>query len=227
MAKRKLFITGTDTDVGKTVVACALLHTANTNGLTTAAIKPVAAGCEITEQGLRNGDALALMEAMSIQLPYAQINPVALADPIAPHIAAQREGKRLTVDRLNGFCNGILMQPADMVLVEGAGGWQVPLNPRETLADLAISLQLDVVLVVGMKLGCINHATLTAEAIQRDGLKLVGWVANCIDPDMSCQQENLAALTTLLPAPCLGVIPHLVPVDAESASAYLELNKML
>lgn len=227
MAKKKFFITGTDTDVGKTLIATGLLHAAAAAGLTTAAIKPVAAGCELTADGLRNADALALMEAMTLELPYEEVNPVALAAPIAPHIAAKQENKLLAVSRLAGFCNGVLMAPCDLVLVEGAGGWRVPLNQGETLAHLAMTLKLPVILVVGMKLGCINHALLTAEAIKRDGLVLAGWVANRVDPDMSCYEENLLTLQTLLQAPCLGDVPFLSEPDAAQVAGHLNIQAVL
>ncbi|WP_439134532.1 dethiobiotin synthase, partial [Pseudomaricurvus sp.] len=127
MAKHKFFIAGTCTDVGKTLVACGILEKARQQGLTTAAVKPVAAGCEQTDEGLRNGDALALQDAMTMELAYEQVNPVAFEPPIAPHIAAMQEDKQLSVVRLAGFCSGVLMQPSDLALVEGAGGWRVPL----------------------------------------------------------------------------------------------------
>jgi len=225
MARKKFFIAGTDTDVGKTFVACALLEKFRQLGLETVAVKPVAAGCEATPQGLRNDDALHLQSAMTAQLPYDQVNPIAFEPAIAPHIAAMREGRRLSVSRLEGFCNGVLMRTADVALVEGAGGWRVPLNPRETLADLAKTLNIPVILVVGMRLGCINHALLTAEAIARDGLRLAGWVANRADPDMSCYKENVMTLTTLLDAPLLGEIPH--SNNHQTASQYLSVEALL
>lgn len=222
---KKFFIAGTDTDVGKTLVACALLEKARQQGLVTAAIKPVAAGCEQTPKGLRNDDALQLQQAMTADLAYEQINPVALAPAIAPHIAAEQAQKRLRVAQLSGFCRGVMMQRSDLLLVEGAGGWRVPLNSVETLADLAKDLQLPVILVVGMKLGCINHALLTAEAIARDGLPLAGWVANSV-AGMSVYPENLNTLRHLLRAPCLGVIPALDDVNGVSAATYLDLTPL-
>jgi dethiobiotin synthetase len=206
---RHYFISGTDTDVGKTLVACGLLRAAALRGLRTLAIKPVAAGAELTENGLRNEDALMLMAAMTEVLPYQQVNPVLLEPAIAPHIAAEQVGKRITVSQLAGICRGVMMQPADFILIEGAGGWRVPLNRHELLSDLASELQAPVILVVGMKLGCINHALLTAEAIRADGLRLAGWVANQIDPDMACVEENLATLNAMLDAPCIGIVPYL------------------
>ncbi len=214
------FVTGTDTEVGKTAVACALLHRAAQEGMRTAAVKPVAAGCD--EQG-QNEDALALMAAMTESMPYQQVNPVALAPAIAPHIAAQQAGRRLQASRLAGFCRGVMSGPADFVLIEGAGGWRVPLGPRETFADIARELQVGVILVVAMRLGCINHALLTAEAIRRDGLPLVGWVANSPGSTMSCYEENLTTLRESLGAPLLGEIPFLTPWDPKIAADRLKL----
>ena len=221
------FVTGTDTDVGKTFVACALLAAANQRGLTTAAVKPVAAGCEATPEGLRNDDALALQEAMSLPLSYEQINPITLEPAIAPHIAAARAGKNITVDRLVGFCRGVMMQRADFTLIEGAGGWRVPLNGRETLAELPKALNIPVILVVGMRLGCINHALLSAEAIHRDGLQIAGWVANRTEAEMSCYDENLASLKARLPFLCLGEIPNLPGAAAAEVAIHLDIDKLI
>lgn len=225
--KRKYFITGTDTDVGKTFVASALLHAANRQGLTTAAVKPVAAGCQQTEAGLRNSDALNLQQAASLTLPYQQINPVALEPAIAPHIAAEEAGQRMQAGRLAGFCRGVFMHGADMTLVEGAGGWRVPLNERETFADIVRELQIPVVLVVGMKLGCINHALLTVEAIQRDGLQLAAWVANSPQPQMERFAENLQTLQQQIPAPLLGVVPHQQTPKPEQAIDCLNIEPLI
>lgn len=221
---KTFFVTGTDTEVGKTAVSCALLRAAAGRGLRTAAVKPVAAGCDA--QG-RNEDALALSACMTESLPYAQVNPVALPDAVAPHIAARRAGRNLRVAQLAGLCRGVMLGGADVVLVEGAGGWRVPVNERETLADLARDLQAPVILVVGMRLGCINHALLSAEAIRGDGLALAGWVANQPGPRMACHEENLATLRELLPAPLLGEIPRLAPFDAQEASACVDIQALL
>lgn len=208
MSRRAFFVTGTDTGVGKTYAACALLRAASAAGLSTLGLKPVAAGCEETDGGLRNEDALALMAASTVALPYAQVNPFALRAALAPHIAAAQEGRRLRSAQITGLVRGALMQGrADFTLVEGAGGWRVPLNENETLADVARELALPVLLVVGIRLGCINHALLTAEAIRHDGLRLAGWVANAIDPQMEAQQENIDTLRERLAAPLLGVVP--------------------
>lgn len=218
------FITGTDTEVGKTAVSCALLHAAGAAGLTTAAVKPVAAGCDADGH---NEDALALQAAMSLALPYAQVNPVALQPAIAPHIAAAQAGRSLSADRLAGLCRGVMHSGADLVLVEGAGGWRVPLGPRETLADVAIALGVDVIMVVAMRLGCINHALLTAEAIRADGLHLAGWVANQPGSPMACHAENLDTLQRLLPAPLLGEVPSITPFNAEKAAQHIDISKLV
>lgn len=218
---KTFFVTGTDTEVGKTAVSCALLKAAAARGLTTAAVKPVAAGCDA--QG-HNEDAVQLMEAMTQPLEYMQVNPVALQEAIAPHIAAEREERRLQASRLVGLCRGVMMTRADFILIEGAGGWRVPINPRETLADVARQLQVPVILVVGMRLGCINHALLTAEAISRDGLPLAGWVANRVEPQMTCYEENLQALRERIRAPLLGEVPHIHPWNAEKAAKCIEIG---
>lgn len=220
MAKKAFFIAGTDTNVGKTLIAAGLLVAAKNIGLTTAALKPVAAGCARTEAGLRNADALLLQSVITEPFVYEQINPIALEAAIAPHIAAQQEKRVLSADRLAGFCRGSLNQ-ANLTLIEGAGGWRVPLNPSETMADLARILRVPVILVVGMRLGCISHATLTAEAIRNDGLALAGWVANCVDADMPVLQENIQSLMARIPAPCLGVVPWLDQAQPDAVAAAL------
>ena len=227
MAGEQFFICGTDTDVGKTLVATGILAAANTKGMATVGLKPVAAGCEETDQGLRNQDALLLQQTMSLKLPYEQINPIALAEPMAPHLAAAKAGRRLKVSQLAGYCRGALTQRSDFAVVEGAGGWRVPLNHNETLADLAIEMSLPVILVVGVKLGCINHALLTVEAIRNDGLALAGWVANQIDESMLCYEENLETLKAMIPAPCLGVVPYLTAPTAEAVSAFLDIDLVI
>ncbi|MBT6593803.1 MAG: dethiobiotin synthase [Porticoccaceae bacterium] len=221
MAKQWLFITGTDTDVGKTVVACGFLAAANQQGLRTAAIKPVAAGCEVTEQGMTNSDALQLQAAASHKLSYQQINPVALEPAIAPHIAAAEAGLRMSASRLVGYCRGVSLMPVDTVVVEGAGGWRVPINSRETLADVARELECAVIVVVGMRLGCLNHALLTMEAIRRDGLQIAGWVANILDPEMPRLQENIDTLKQCINEPCLGTVPRLDDLSAERVADFL------
>lgn len=218
---RAWFVTGTDTGVGKTAVSCGLLAAAAGLGWRTAAVKPVAAGCD--ERG-QNEDALRLQVAMTEKLDYSQINPVALAAAIAPHIAAELEGKRLQASRLAGLCRGVMSGGADFTLIEGAGGWRVPINPRETLADLAIELRLGVIMVVGMRLGCINHALLTAEAIRRDGLQLAAWVANQPGPRMARHEENLDTLRHILPAPLLGDVAFSPDWQADDIARHINIH---
>jgi len=223
MAKKILFITGTDTDIGKTVVATGLLQAANQQGLRSAAIKPVAAGCEDRGSGPQNDDALQLQSVASYQLSYQQVNPVALGPAVAPHIAAQEQGRRLSASRLSGFCRGLTLLPIDILVIEGAGGWRVPLNSRETMADIPKQLSSEVILVVGIRLGCINHALLTAQAIRSDGLKIAGWVGNIMDPDMLGLDENIDTLKQMLVEPCLGVIPRLSDISPQQVATHLTI----
>ena len=218
------FVTGTDTEIGKTTIAAGLLHAARQQGLSTAAAKPVASGCVRTADGLRNDDALALLAQCSLPLHYEEVNPLAFAPAIAPHLAAREVGIKLDVASLLPPVQAILARGADFSLVEGAGGWRVPLAGEENLSDLAVALAIPVILVVGVRLGCINHALLSAEAIERDGLKLAGWVANIVEPKTSRLEENLATLTERLPAPCLGRVPHLGKVTAAAVAEHLKLE---
>jgi dethiobiotin synthetase len=224
---KTFFVTGTDTDAGKTFVTCGLLESANQLGLKTLALKPVAAGSEETSDGPRNDDAVNLMNAMSVEMGYSQVNPVLFEPPIAPHIAAREEGRRITVDRLSGLCRGALMTRHDLSFIEGAGGWRVPLNDREMLSDLASELNTPVILVVGMKLGCISHTLLTVESIVRSGCRLAGWVANQIDPDMSRFDENVQTLKDMISAPCLGTVPWIDDTAGKPVSSYLDLSPVL
>lgn len=229
--RAKYFVTGTDTEVGKTTVSCLLLAVARAAGLGTLALKPVAAGCEQNAEGeWHNEDALALRAMMTAPLAYQQVNPVALPAPMAPHLAAQAVGRRLSVSRLAGLVNGALLSAPDFTLVEGAGGWLVPLNDRETFADLVKELKLPVILVVGMRLGCLNHALLTAEVIRASGVPLAGWVANCIEPDMPELEANIDTLRQWLPEPCLGVIPRLPACDSSTYTEHahvIDLDALL
>ena len=220
---RAFFVTGTDTEIGKTTIAAGLLHAARLAGLSTAAAKPVASGCEATAEGLRNGDALALLAECSLPLRYEQVNPLAFEPAIAPHLAAREAGVELTVAALAEPVQAVLALGADFTLVEGAGGWRVPLAGEQSLSDLAIALQLPVILVVGVRLGCINHALLSAEAILRDGLPLAGWVANLVDPHNSRLEDNLMTLRDRLPAPCFGFVPHLPAATPAAVAPYLQL----
>lgn len=218
------FIAGTDTDVGKTTIATGLLRAAHNLGRSTLAAKPVASGCTVSPKGLRNSDALALIDESSIKLPYEQVNPFAFEPAIAPHVAAREAGVALSVPTLRDAMQQILAHGADFTLIEGAGGWRVPLSDHANLSDLAVALKLPVILVVGVRLGCINHALLSAEAIARDGLQLAGWVANIVDPRTARLEENLASLAERLPAPCLGRVPWLKSVGAEAVAGHLDLD---
>ncbi|MFI8384579.1 dethiobiotin synthase [Pseudomonas sp. NPDC079086] len=218
------FVTGTDTEIGKTTIAAGLLHGARLAGLSTAAAKPVASGCVRTVDGLRNDDALALLGECTLALRYEEVNPLAFEPAIAPHLAAREVGVLLDVAALQGPVQAILDKHADFTLVEGAGGWRVPLAGQASLSDLAVALQLPVILVVGVRLGCINQALLTAEAILRDGLTLAGWVANLVDPHTSRLEDNLATLAERLPAPCLGYVPRLAEATPAAVSGYLNLG---
>lgn len=206
MAFDGCFVTGTDTGVGKTLVSAALLHALARHHARVVGMKPVAAGLVQLGGAWVAEDALALRAASTVTVPPALDNPVMLPEPLSPHLAAARAGRRVGVAELVA-AHRELRGLADVVLVEGSGGWRVPLNQDETLADLAVALALPVVLVVGLRLGCLNHALLTAEAIRADGLQLAGWVANTVDPAMACRDENIATLRQRLAAPLLGVVP--------------------
>lgn len=227
MKKHQYFITGTDTGVGKTLVAAALLSAANDCGLRTLGLKPVAAGCTLSPQGLRNSDAEELLRVASEKLSYQQVNPVALERAIAPHLAASEAGLRLDAGRIVGMCRGAMMCPHDFCVVEGAGGWRVPLNSRETMASVAQALSLPVILVVGIRLGCINHALLSVEAIVRDQLPIAGWVANIVTPEMAACEENIATLSSIFPFPRLAIIPYNPIITVEQAGTYIDISKLL
>jgi dethiobiotin synthetase len=199
-------VTGTDTGVGKTLVSAGLLWALRDHHARVVGMKPVAAGLVPHAGGWVSEDVLALRAASSVAVPPELDNPVALPEPLSPHLAARRAGRQLSASALAGRFQA-LQASADFVVVEGAGGWLVPLNDQETLADLAAGLGLPVVLVVGLRLGCLNHALLTADAVRARGLALAGWVANQIDPEMRCPEDNLAYLESHLGAPCLGRIP--------------------
>lgn len=216
---RGLFVTGTDTGVGKTLVSQVLLYALRRRHAAVAGFKPVASGCERTPEGLRNDDALALQAASSIPLAYEVVNAYAFAPPIAPHLAAEQAGVDIDIDVILQRIGSV---DADRIIVEGVGGWLVPLNRRQSVADLAQRLNLPVVLVVGLRLGCLNHALLTADAIRSRGLELAGWVANRIDPGFERCEENIATLQGRLDAPLLMRIPWFDtrPDPAELAVAH-------
>jgi dethiobiotin synthetase len=220
-----LFITGTDTGVGKTLVTTALLHAFASLGVRAVGMKPVAAGAEQVDGVWVNEDVALIRAASGVDAPAELINPYLFRDPIAPHIAAERKGVAIDIPRIAAACDA-LASLAEVVVVEGVGGFRVPLSPTTDTADLASRLGLPIILVVGMRLGCINHALLTAEAIAARGLVLAGWVANQREPGMAAYDENLASLATRLPAPLLAELPALKTADPVRAAHYLPPQKL-
>ena len=201
--KTAYFITGTDTDVGKTYIASTLVKHFCQQGLQAVGMKPVAAGAELVNGRLLNSDVIELIKASNVDADLALINPYVFAPAIAPHIAAEQAAIKVSLDNIQQSFDA-LQAKADVVVVEGAGGFRVPINRQETMADLAVKLNLPVILVVGVRLGCINHALMTAGSIRAAGLNLVGWVANRIDPNMPAIEENIATLKALIKAPCIA-----------------------
>ncbi|HYD33339.1 MAG TPA: dethiobiotin synthase [Methylophilaceae bacterium] len=220
--KKAYFVTGTDTGVGKTLVTSALLYAYQARGMKTAGMKPVAAGCVEEGGQLLSEDVAMIMAAGNVTAQFEQHNPYAFAQPIAPHIAAQESGEIMRPRVILNAYNE-LTTLADVVIVEGVGGFRVPLSQQIDTADLAQMLNVPIILVVGMRLGCINHTLLTVEAIQTRGLELAGWVANKIDPDMAAYEQNLQTLDQFIPAPCFGVLPYFPQADFKTAAAYLNL----
>lgn len=223
---KRYFVTGTDTEVGKTVASCALLQAAALRGYRTVGYKPVASGSEMTTDGLRNGDAQALQRNSTLSLAYQDINPYTFAEPTSPHIISADEGRPILATVMSDGLRALEAQ-ADWVLVEGAGGWFTPLSTTLTFADWVQAEQLPVILVVGVKLGCINHAMLTAQAVQQAGLTLAGWVANDVTPTGKRHQEYMATLSRVLPAPLLGEIPWLAESPEYAPTGhYLDLSAL-
>ncbi len=224
MTVKGFFVTGTDTGVGKSVVATALVRGLVAQGLRVAVMKPVASGSQQTPEGLRNEDALALMAASNVPAPYPIVNPYCFEPPISPHIAAEEVAVSIDLPHIRRQFEA-LATAADCVVVEGAGGWLAPVGPRAAIQELALELQLPVLLVVGMRLGCINHALLTKLAIQSCGAHFAGWVANTIDPAMARAAQNLETLVRLLGEPPLTVVPNLAqdspPLELADAAARL------
>ncbi len=224
-SRQSVFVTGTDTEIGKTLVAAALLYCLVRQGLTVAPMKPVAAGTVVSNGYRSNEDVDTLMSQANAKVPLELVVPYLFDPPIAPHIAARQQGVTMSSAQiLSAFTQ--LSRLADAVVVEGAGGFCVPISETEDLADVAQTLGLPVVLVVGMRLGCISHAVLTAQAIRARGLVLAGWVANTVDPDMSCLEENLQTLERRLPAPFLGHIPRLESPDPAVAASFIDISRV-
>ncbi|EGQ8008792.1 ATP-dependent dethiobiotin synthetase BioD [Vibrio parahaemolyticus] len=220
------FIAGTDTDVGKTVASKAVLQALAAKGLNTIGYKPVAAGSEKTEQGWRNSDALHLQKAATLEVAYEDVNPYALELPASPHIAAKHEQVEIEYDLLSEKLAQHKEQ-ADVVLVEGAGGWRVPVSDTDSLSTWVQQEQLPVVLVVGIKLGCLSHALLTAEIIKADGLNLVGWIANRVNPGTEHYADIIEMLESRIDAPKLGEIPYIPSVKRKELGKYINVEPLL
>jgi dethiobiotin synthetase len=216
MSGRGIFVTGTDTGVGKTVIACALVRALRESGRRVGVMKPVASGARHTPEGLRNDDALALIEAAASAAPYADVNPFCFEPPVSPHIAAKEAGKPIDVSTIRAKYLQ-LSATADWVVVEGAGGWHAPLSEHQTMADLAWELALPALLVVGVRLGCLNHAHLTRLGIEAHGVSFAGWIASFVDEAMARKEENLLALERALGEPALAIVPY----TSEAASLVL------
>lgn len=225
---KQFFITGTDTGVGKTFVSCRLLEAVNERGISTLGLKPLASGCEYIGDQWQNDDALALQRCASVKLPYAKINPIPLPRAVAPHLAAKIQGIELSVTTLVNHYQTLQPLPSEFTLLEGTGGWLVPLNARETFADFVAAINIPVILVVGIRLGCINHALLTAHAIRNGNVSLAGWVGNCVDPETELREEIIDTLTMRLDAPCLGCVPHRIGNKMISdPSEFFDLEQIL
>ena len=207
MDNRGYFITGTDTAIGKTYSSVCLIEHLCAAGFSVVGLKPVASGCEQTGDGLRNSDALKLAEASNVKLEYRQINRYAFEPAIAPHLAAASRGVSIDIDNIRADLL-YAKSKADRVVVEAAGGWLVPLNSRNSVADMALALELPVIIVVGIKLGCINHALLTLDQIERSGIKIAGWVANRIDRKTACAHEQIESIKSRTSIPCIAEIPN-------------------
>ncbi|KGM56848.1 dethiobiotin synthetase [Lysobacter arseniciresistens ZS79] len=216
------YVTGTDTGVGKSLVSAALLHALRARGVRAVGMKPVASGCERTADGWRNEDALLLQAASDPRPVYGDINPYALRAPVAPELALRDDGVELSLAALVAAYARLAAQ-AERVVVEGVGGWMAPLSDTLDQLDLVRALRLPVVLVVGLRLGCINHARLTVRALQADGVQLAGWVANEVDPAMARIDDNVAILRDRLPAPCWGRLPHAATPDPALLARHLVL----
>jgi dethiobiotin synthetase len=220
------FVIGTDTGVGKTRVARLLLEALAHAGHSAAGMKPVASGCRVTATGLRSDDALELMQASGAAADYADVNPYALGSACAPHIAAQEMGVEIRLEKiLESFRR--LQQKFPWIVVEGVGGWMAPLGERLTMVEVARPLGLPVILVVGLRLGCLNHALLTMEAIRRADIPFAGWVANRIDPAMTHVPENIATLAQRIEAPLLAQIPYQSAAKPDVAGAVFPLGEMI
>lgn len=220
MSMTACYVTGTDTGIGKSVVSAALLHALRADGRRAVGMKPVASGCERTPDGWRNEDALALQAASDPRPAYDDINPYALPQPLAPELAAAEAGVTIALPTIVSAYARLTRQ-ADTVVVEGVGGWAAPISATLDQIDVVRALELPVVMVVGLRLGCINHARLTARAIAADGARWLGWIANDIDPAMARSDENFAILQRVLPVPCWGRLPYAATPDPQTMAKAL------
>ena len=224
--QKDIFIAGTDTGVGKTVVTAAILHALQKQGKTTIGMKPIASGCQVTPGGLRNEDAECLIQHSSIEMPYSVVNPFAFEPAIAPHLAAQISQTDIDLQVIDEHYQTI-SAACDHAIVEGVGGWLVPINSRYNMADLVRLLDLRVVLVVGMRLGCINHALLSYQAIVDCGLYCEGWVANIIDSDMDYVGENIIAIRSRINAPLIGMLAYSKNLSIPKISESLDIHRLI
>ena len=218
------FVTGTDTDVGKTVCTKALLQAANQQHKRTLAYKPISAGCEDTENGLRNEDALTLQNNSSIQVSYNAVNPIAYQQPIAPHIAAMETNRPIDLTLIDQGLDFLQQQQSQFLFVEGAGGWHLPINNKQLFSEWVIGKQLPVIVVIGLKLGCLNHALLTVQSIQQSGLTIAGWIANHLQPNMPYVEQNIDTLKEYINAPLLAEIPFLKNIVEQDLSSYINVD---
>ena len=216
------FITGTDTSCGKTEITLGLMQLLQDKRQIVLGMKPIASGATATAEGLRNEDATRIQAQGTIQVDYAEINPYVYEPPIAPHLAAEQANEQIDLNVISTLCTSLLAR-ADCVIVEGVGGWRVPFNRKQSAADLVQMLNMHVILVVGLKLGCINHALLTAESIQASNIRLAGWIANEVEPNMLNGDENIAMLRATIKSPCLGVVPYMNNPSSNMIAEILEL----
>ena len=218
------FITGTDTDVGKTICTKALLQAANKQNKSSLAYKPISAGCEETAEGLRNQDALILQQNSSIKVDYDAVNPIAYKQPIAPHIAAAESNCPIVLSTITEGLKLLQEQQPDLLLVEGAGGWHLPIDGEKLFSEWVIEQNLPIILVVGLKLGCLNHALLTVQSIEQSGLRISGWIANHLHPDMPYVKQNINTLKSFIKAPLLAEIPFLKNIEQQELSTYITVD---
>jgi dethiobiotin synthetase len=224
---RGVFVTGTDTGVGKTLCACALIHALVDRGVAVMPMKPIAAGAVVHAGGWANEDTIALLRAAGrVEARAIDVNPVLLREPMAPHIAAAREGREITLEPILAAFER-LRSTADFIVVEGVGGYRVPLSDSLDTVDMARAMRLPVILVVGLRLGCLNHALLTSDAVRTSGLPLAGWIANAVDPEMAVREENVEALRKRLRAPLLGRIPYEAQPLAPAMARHLDVSALL